>query len=97
MHLPIPGCTGLRTDNLAHNPEFESTGPWNSFELGSGPVQGSTLVKPHNLLNKNATRVARATDCDKVARCVTIPPEIVVVFPVHNAATEPLVVATSSF
>ena len=48
LHSPIPGCTGLRPDNLAHNLEFDSTiesalstGSWNSFEMGSGIPQVS--------------------------------------------------------
>ena len=57
MYAPITGCTGLRPDNLAYNPEFEctmestrSTGPWNYFEMGSGIPNGPT----HNTLPDNA-------------------------------------------
>ena len=55
MYPPIPGCTGLRPDNLAYNQEFESTiewalstGPWNSFEMGSGIPRASTRADSYN-------------------------------------------------
>ena len=48
LHSPIPGCTGLWPDNLAHEPKFESatesalsTGPWNSFVLGHLTIPSS--------------------------------------------------------
>ena len=65
LYSPIPGCTGLRPDNLAYNPEFESTiesalstGPWNSFEMGSGIPRASTRADSYNTVQKRFLNIS---------------------------------------